>query len=461
MSEDQQYRDELEKMLQEEADQFALKPSEKVWQKVNKELHPHSREKYFIWLALPILLAVLGAGGYLMLHHHGNEQVPVTLTSQIPGNNHQAALPTGNSGNKPAADQSFPNAQPASPQKMNILANTRRKESSPGISVSRGSNIVSGAGNPPIYPSPHPESLKKTITPAPEKREPPAPPGDSAAAFARHNASSLPAAPLPPKADADSASADRDTLKDLSTHESPPIAKAVKAAGRPRWEIYFTPSRSYRFLHLAKGTGSTFRGKLQDNVSSGFSAGLQVKWHLRGQWYFATGAQFSRMQYTIRATGAYPAYLDASGAPAYGQTGRNSFFTVNNYALSTSAAISHAALRNSYTYAGIPLLLEYEVPLKNKWILNLASGIGIDYLAAKTINILSPGNGRYFTDNSKVNNWNSLFQFSPSLSVPLPHSRFCLQAGPEFEYQIFSTYKHYDVKERPYSIGFRFGIGFQ
>src|SRR5690348_15024542 len=118
MSEDQQYRDELEKMLQEEADQFALKPSEKVWQKVNKELHPHSREKYFIWLALPILLAVLGAGGYLMLHHHGKEQVPVTLTSQIPGN-------------KPAADQSFPNAQPASLHKMNIVANTRRKESSP------------------------------------------------------------------------------------------------------------------------------------------------------------------------------------------------------------------------------------------------------------------------------------------------------------------------------------------
>lgn len=448
MSEDQQYRDELEKMLQEEADLFALKPSEKVWQKVNKELHPHSREKYFIRLALPILLAALGAGGYLVLHHHGKEQAPATLTGQIPGNNHQASPPSGNSVNKPPAGQPFANAQPASPQKINIVANPKRKESSPGISISRQGNIATSAGNPQINPSPGPGSLKKPATPAREKREPPALQTDSAAAFTLHNPRLVPPAPPTPKTETVGAPAGRDTI-------------AVKTARRPQWELYFAPSGSYRFLHLAKGTGSGFPGKLHDNVSSGFSAGLQVKWHLSRQWYFATGLQFSRMQYAIKASGAYPAYINASGAPAYGQTGRNSFFTVNNYALSTSAAISHAALRNSYTYAGIPLLLEYEIPLKKKWILNFTSGIGIDYLSAKTINILSPGNGRYFTDNSKVNNWNSLFQLSPSLSVPLLHSRFRLQAGPEFQYQLFSTYKNYDVKERPYSIGFRFGIGFQ
>ncbi len=448
MSEDQQYRDGFEKMLQEEADQFALKPSEKVWQKVNKELHPHSREKYFTWLALPILLAALCAGGYLVLHHHGKEQAPVTVTGQAPENKNQAGLPTGNSGNKPATGQPLTNVQPASPQKINIVANTKRKESSRRVPVSQGSNIAAGAGNLQINPSPGPGSLKKPVTSVPGKRALPALPADSAAVIARHDTSPLPAAP----------DSSKTATKDLTKQDHPPIAKAVKAARRPQWELYFTPSRSYRFLHLSKGGGSPFPGKLNQAASSGFSAGLQVKWQVGRQWYFATGAEFSRMQYLIRVIGAYPAYLNASGSPANGQAGRNSFFTVNNYAIS-AAAISHAAIRNSYSYAGIPLLLEYEIPLKNKWILNLTSGIGIDYLAAKTINILSPENGRYFTDNSKVNNWNSLFQLSPSLSVPLLHSRLYLQAGPEFEYQLFSTYKHYDVKERPYSIGFRFGIG--
>src|SRR5437660_12210399 len=75
---------EFEKQVHQKIGEMKLRPSEAVWEKVEKQLHgKQKRRRLAIWL--PLLLLCLGLGGYLLLNSlpgASNKEMPPVVKSQ-------------------------------------------------------------------------------------------------------------------------------------------------------------------------------------------------------------------------------------------------------------------------------------------------------------------------------------------------------------------------------------------
>lgn len=471
MNEEQQQGDELERILQEAADELYLQPSSVVWEQVTDQLHP-SAKKFPYWIAAAASLLLL-TGGYFMWHSFAPKPVamhdktfaaaPAQQISSTPSSN-----PDNISGSNATATPSA-----ASEQKKEA---TTAQPSYAGSSTALRNALPVAAQNYVAQPSAASPSSEETRTNAATEASPAA---EIAASQDTYRATSAEAsdenvkAGVLPQTTGPTSTALPAAQEDAGSSPNANLSVTKKAPQNHKWswEAYVVPALSYRSFHFSnikEGSGSnnnyvtsSFTSIHPDTTtvyhspSVGLGVGFYLSRSIGKRMSLSMGIRVDKMEYKISALRAYPSSQDynriqsmASSSPSRG--------------LSSNASLSNTyksvTLHNKYLQLNIPLVINWEHPLGSSLQLELNGGISGSYLLHDHIHIFSPRSGHYFKDPDLIRHWNSDLELGAALRFPVG-AKWDMDIGPMLQYQLLSTYpQDFDVKEHPYNAGIKIGL---
>lgn len=427
---------EFEKRLKEAAEQYTPMPPLGVWDKISDELHPR-RGTYALAIAAVVLLLL--ASGVYFLQRDDSVLVP--------------------------------------PIKEQILENHTRHSVSSNADHPHSGNILSArkSGKPNLYPTQKVISVPVNSGQAAEEfafqiLKPVSPIWAETPLPQRINEMGIPVQPgYTPSG--------KYLFHQVISQENKNGTRAAKSRirKRPFLEISFTPGLGYRVLKSG-GSGAAINSSgsssLQfynstGNISSGFSelndrpewswaASALVGFRFSHKWSLQTGFSVSELNYKIPAYGTYPIYIR--------NTNRMSVYTAMRPVAALAVNAQPGAgqkmsfLQNKYSFIEIPVLLNKQFGNPAKVSFEVKAGAGLSYLFQSDPILFSPSSGRYFKDDNYIRPLNGNLHIGASLLIPVT-SKWKMDVGPSFQYQILSSYKNYPaVREHPYLIGVQAGL---
>ena len=231
------------------------------------------------------------------------------------------------------------------------------------------------------------------------------------------------------------------------------------------WEVYFTPTVSYRKLSDNKSFSTTSFNNLStlpqlNNINSvvthkpdfGFELGLTGKYPLSANVKIKGGLQFNINRYDIKVF----------NAPNQLATIRlNNRFTPDSLnAITTYSNLSgyHTDwLQNFYFQISAPVGLEFKVRGDDKMQFGIATTLQPTYLLGDRVYLLSTDYKNYAQVPWLVRRWNINSSLETFVSYSTGHLKW--QVGPQFRYQLLSSFiDKYPVKENLYNFGLKVGI---
>ncbi|HVB02152.1 MAG TPA: outer membrane beta-barrel protein [Chitinophagaceae bacterium] len=458
MSEDLPQREELERRIRMEAQRFDLRPSDMVWQNINRKLHPDGFfRKPLLWVVTLLLLAGSTSGTY---YYFANRHHPLTIAVKAGPSRHLSAP-----GSPAALLPVFSTRVPR--HILNGLAgknNIQLPASDVKKVLVRGKTYgITSMANQPLASINHARALPL---------------------FAELKA--LPEAAMKISLKGSELDTSDQILASTLTGEMAAVRKNFFIwqlfSHTLKWDFFVAPSISFRWINYPAYSGVTYfyyqqspflttpggqgsNGNLSKNhlyqySEFSFAAGVHVHRNLGTHFNLTTGLEMDRFGYGIQAVPVSPTLvLQAGSGTGSGTTSfYNSSYAVppgTSYTLNSSGETN---INNTYYFVTLPLLVGYHVSLHKDWKLNFSGGMDLGYLVYQQSNILSPYTKVYYSDNSLIRKWEPDLNTSIYFSIPFTRGTY-LQIGPEFRYQVLSTYINYSVKEHPYSLGIRLGIG--
>ncbi len=469
----------FEQFVKQNADQYRMFPSEKVWRGIHHSLHTRSRW-YGIGLAL-LLLTAVSVTWVMLIPSNKNQQVadklppvaaiqpatqPVTETKPV------VIAPVKPAANKviyiASADNQHENLfiadliQPAEKtdeinnNETNPVTATITESPEPAGSIKASDFVVKHS---PVYNNESPVSKATQVivvaSPVKEKE-----------LLITEKKSTH---PVILKEEADPAVSLRDI--NLLTIESV-VNSYEKAAKKNKFALraYFTPTISYRrlrednpFISASRSAGSPASTTLAiADVNSvvthkpdiGLQLGVNGGYPLTKKLTFIAGLQFNVSKYDIRAYD-YPSET-ATIALISGTTVPNSVSTETTYR-NYSGSTSEDWLSNLYFSASLPIGLELRLSGKQKTEIGIGGTIQPTYLLGNRTYLLSTDYKNYAEVPSLTRKWN----MSTSLEAFAGYStgKINWRIGPQVRYQLLSSYrKQYPVKEHLFDYGLKIGI---
>ncbi|MHB1921228.1 MAG: hypothetical protein ACYCOO_03225 [Chitinophagaceae bacterium] len=500
MSEDLNW-DELEDLVRNQAKDFQLKPSEAPWTKIESKLK-RRRNSRILFRVAATLLCLVGSGWLYFAVLHPSQHIPGTSLFNLPGTGHpQNKFPKNrNEAVIPGTWVPLLHYPPGSPSGMRSHLPSWKAKPSALLSATGSKGITLFPAKKSTFQKGRPPGATLTF---------PQPPFRWKISEIQSLSGSLPSYELPVSnslmdsaqwSESNALATSLAGIAFLTPYQSslnpasipgPSLTRKLSRKNHqsPLLELFLTPGVSYRSL-FQNHDPSVYRynpyltltavnlsvpysiqsENLNQHPDFGFSAGAHLKFHLWKKLHLITGLQLDKFGYTIKAVQMDPVYVPSAGNYFYGQgstnnpypsAGNNSSLGVyTNYASSLSKVVT---IHNRFLGIEIPLLLNLEFPLKNRWGLSFTSGVGVNFLLYKHIQIISPTYQRYFSDNSLVKNRDLIYDLNTSLSIPLSKKKkIALLLGPDFQYLLFSTYSpNYMVEEHPFTFGLRMGVSFR
>ena len=243
--------------------------------------------------------------------------------------------------------------------------------------------------------------------------------------------------------------------------------------GKLNWQVYFSPTMNYRTLsggdaYPVQKTGVqyvpiaiTHFGSPDDFVNHkptlGYEAGGSMLYRLTRNLTLKTGLQFNYSRYNIKA------YTSANSQQA--TIALNSFYGAG-YGSSTITAYSNIQnfggnaqkdLYNHYYQLSIPVGFELRVLGNERLQFNIAASIQPTYLLNRNSYLLTTDYSDYTKAPSLFRRWN--FNGGVEAFVSYNIGGFRWQVGPEFRYQLLSTYTdQYPIKETLKEYGIKIGV---
>ncbi|GAA4301482.1 hypothetical protein [Compostibacter hankyongensis] len=496
--------DELERLLKSAAEDFSLPPSGGVWEQVSRSLHPlpaAGKRFPYRWLAAAAALLLL-AGGFWVFRPRPQQTVPGHTLQQrdMAGAPAKNEAPAGNTDTAAAAhpEQDLTAAggsrQPAAEEPAtarphrDLSAKTRPAGTvaaeSPALPATATAKITPVTGATPAIPAAarQQENLIAAARPATPSL-PYIEGGISPAWPATQNLTATsrvaPAPTQSPKQALLGQPSAETARRLLAFNEMAPAAETPEKK-KARWEFFATPAVSYRTFSTAgrpdptpaaadvtyaisglprmATTAPEEISKVYHHQNLGIHAGVHTLLPISGRWSLLTGVSLSKTGYDISANRTRPLSVQVTQSTGSMHTvSRRSAFSANSTgSLSEGEPIT---LHNNYFEAGVPVLLRWEMPLdRNGYSIGISSGVAVNYLLNRHINIFAPEMGRYFSDPSLVRPWNGTFMTNILFAFPLEGS-MKLEAGPMVYYQLMSTYKKgYPVNEHPFATGLQLSL---
>ncbi|MEP6952123.1 MAG: hypothetical protein ABI863_22725 [Ginsengibacter sp.] len=226
-----------------------------------------------------------------------------------------------------------------------------------------------------------------------------------------------------------------------------PVVSSVSFSGKPL--------KSIQGVNLITGSPANQKdGKVLHSSALGFEAGAQMNYTLTKKLQFTIGAHLTYSGYNIISNEVHPipAILELRD-PATGTVYSRSYET--HYGDGTGQSI--VTLRNYNLQASIPIGLHYEFLGNEKVQFNVGGDLEPSLVLKSNAYILSSEGNTYVNDPSLLRKLNMNSNFGAF--VTFRSTKFKWQIGPNFRYQLLSTYrKDYTLKEHLIDYGIRIGI---
>jgi len=475
----------FEQFVKQNADQYRMFPSEKVWNGIHNSLHTRSR---WYGIGLSLLILTTGVVTWVMLASTGknkpvaatlpeiSNQQPVVVKEQKP------ELPVVTV-KQATGKTSFITSTDKLHTALNIIPdNTIAVTPTPAIkevpSISTTEQETAEKSEPPHQP----EALVKA---APQVKQPvhakpvvpvTAPAGvTSAPPVATVD---IPAVKEPVAASQDAGmTADKKDVYPLSIESVINSYSFQPKRKRLSWQVYFTPTISYRelkenkaFINAARNStsGNTINGISVNNyyytdinnvvthkpdvgLQLGFVAGYPLSKNLK----IIGGLQFNVSKYDIKAY-TYPSEV-ATIALQNTAGGTNTVSTVTNYR--NTGGYKANWLHNLYFSASAPIGLEWKLIGNRKTYMGIAGTAQPTYMISNRSYLLSIDYKNYAEMPSLIRKWNinTAFEVFAGYST----GKLKWRVGPQIRYQTMSSFqKKYPVQEHLFDFGLKLGVLF-
>jgi hypothetical protein len=189
------------------------------------------------------------------------------------------------------------------------------------------------------------------------------------------------------------------------------------------------------------------------NSTAGFEAGAQMNYKIARKLEFTTALQLNYSGYNVVSNEIHPTVSNLILKDP--QTGFN--FTksyITHYGDGTGQTV--VLIRNYSLQTSLPVGLQYEFLHINKLQFNAAANFAPTFVLKSNAYILS-SDGNYIKDNTLLRNWNMTSNFG--IFVTLHSQKYKWVIGPDLRYQWLSTYKkEYSMQEHLINYGLRIGI---
>lgn len=234
------------------------------------------------------------------------------------------------------------------------------------------------------------------------------------------------------------------------------------------WEVYFTPTITYRDLQENKPfiawttnqnngfTNATYNADIDNIVKHkpdlglqlGFNTGVGITKNIR----LIGGLQFNVSKYDIRAynTPAEQATVSLSSAAG----GRNTLTATSYY---RNVGVDPNWLRNLYISASIPVGVEVKLLGNKRNYFGVAGTVQPTYILSDKSYLLTTDYKNYakFPSLTRKVNMNAGFEMYAGITA----GKTKLRIGPQVRYQVMSSYQdRYPIMEHLFDFGLKMGI---
>ncbi len=190
------------------------------------------------------------------------------------------------------------------------------------------------------------------------------------------------------------------------------------------------------------------------NAALGFEAGVQMNYSMATKLQLTTGVHVTRSGYNIISNLVHPTLATLTlRNPSTGDSYSRNFVTHYGDGTGKSTVTLH-----NYSYqASIPLGVQYVMWNNKNLQIILAANVEPSLVLKADAYLLSANGKNYVNVPDLMRKWNFSSNFAPFVSFR--SSRFKWNIGPDIRYQWLSTYqKAYTVKEHLIDYGIRVGI---
>ncbi len=453
----------FEQYVKQNADQFRMFPSDKVWKGINNAVHTR-RKWYGLWLGF-LLLVTGGAVSWVMTIYPSSKK-----DNSFALNNNPASALSAKIIDIKKVSREFENLlpfnkEPAITQKNNLtpepgimsgallqsiqnnipektIYNPVVLQQYPGIQTEKNQPVIAGLINIKNIII---NSLTETIPAGIEKNY-----SDNQNAFISENTTVK----------------RRDEVYFPLTIES--ITNAYqfkKAAKRISWQLFITPTVSYRKLSVNKSldnpSSSNYPFASLTDINSavthkpdmGLQIGASGRYPLTRNLKLRGGVQFNINRYDIKAYSfnGEVATIDLNG----GGNGNNTISTWTYYR--NYAGYKSNWLKNYYFSVSAPIGLEMKLLGNKKTYLGIAGTLQPTYVLNDRAYLISTDYKNYAEVPRLIRHVNLNTSFETFVNYTNGKTNW--QVGPQVRYQILSSFHNtYPVKENLFDFGIKVGV---
>lgn len=442
--------DDFERFLKENAEEFRMPPTEKVWAGISKHLREKRRRTGFATGAFLFFTSVLG---YFLVQQTKEitPQIASPLADQTITEKH----------NQPASAASVPNQSFTADQTENTVANGD-KTTDANTSFTKSTKVATNTNRLTVA-----FKAESNATTQPVENEP----TESEALIAdeainEFQPTIVDSEPygqtnVESKADIDQA---MERHEDLLSIESVTNLFRLGKKSKFSMQVFFTPTISYRKLSENK---TYMQSVSQNNLSPNYAAlyninsavthkpdmgvelGVAAKYLVAKNLKLKGGMQFNVNRYDIKAF----TYTTELATIALNDGSRD--HSVSNYRNFGGNKVDW--LQNLYFQVSVPVGAEVILAANDKTSFGVASTLQPTYMLGDRAYMLSTDYKNYTEVPHLVRRWN----LNTNLETFVTYStgKMNWQVGPQVRYQLLSSFvKDYPVKENLFDFGLKIGV---
>jgi hypothetical protein len=467
----------FEQFVKQNADQYRMFPSEKVWEGIHNTLHVRRR---WYGIGFSLLLLTIGIVTWVMLLNPTGKKQPIADSIKVTSVNNSSEQKTETPEAVIIAPAKSSRSKVSTGNLSNNLFITTVTEPTDGekndfLPVTVQSDIIPVSSSLNIQP----EIISSTQAPVynkeivPEKQSATFP--DIAPVYVAQNNNVYRESQEKPKEEAAQTSNEIVlTKKDIYPLTIESVVNSYqKIANRKRisWQIYFLPTVSYRKLIenktfltnsqqlngssplnyvVANDVNNAVTHKPDIGLELGFNIGYPVGRNVK----ITTGLQLNVSKYDIKA---YPYPAEQARIVLNNANGSTSVSTIEANYRNIESFTKPDWLSNFYISASLPLGLEMNLTDTRKTYLGIGGTVQPTYILGERAYLISTDFKNYAKIPSLTRGWN----VSTSFEVFAGYStgKINWKVGPQVRYQLLSSFaKKYPVKEHLIDFGLKVGV---